>query len=84
LKYLCLLFLIRAAYKKGKKERPPFLPAPLQKKEEESPVPAELICPLCKDMLNDAVVIPCCGNSYCDECKYNPSLFIMFLQKSLM
>ena len=33
-------------------------------------VPAALQCPMCKKLLNDAVVIPCCGTSYCDECRY--------------
>lgn len=33
-------------------------------------VPDELICSLCRDLLTDAVMIPCCGNSFCDECEY--------------
>ncbi len=33
-------------------------------------VPKELQCPMCKKLLHDAVVIPCCGTSYCDECKF--------------
>lgn len=36
----------------------------------ETAVPDELICSLCRDLLTDAVMIPCCGNSFCDECKY--------------
>ncbi|XP_072298720.1 uncharacterized protein [Eucyclogobius newberryi] len=32
------------------------------------PIPDELMCLICKDLLDDAVVIPCCGNSYCDDC----------------
>ena len=32
-------------------------------------VPAELQCPMCKNLLSDAVLIPCCGTSYCDDCK---------------
>ena len=54
----------------GKKEKPPFLPDLDDDKddEEDEPVPDELICLLCKEMMEDAVVIPCCGNSYCDEC----------------
>ncbi|KAG7302657.1 hypothetical protein JYU34_012608 [Plutella xylostella] len=31
-------------------------------------IPDELICSLCRDLLTDAVMIPCCGNSFCDEC----------------
>ena len=33
-------------------------------------VPAALQCPMCKKLFNDAVLVPCCGTSYCDECKY--------------
>ena len=62
-------FYHRQAFKKGKKERPPFLPALPEEKREDVSVPSELTCLLCKDLLTDAVVIPCCGNSYCDECK---------------
>ncbi|XP_073350339.1 uncharacterized protein [Pagrus major] len=57
------------AYAIGKKEKPPFV---LQEKpepeDEEDPVPNELLCLICHDLLSDAVVIPCCGNSYCDDC----------------
>eukprot|EP00794_Sanderia_malayensis_P008958 gene8957-9912_t len=34
-------------------------------------VPKELQCPMCKKLFHDAVVIPCCGTSYCDECIRN-------------
>lgn len=38
----------------------------------EPNIPDELICSLCRDLLTDAVMIPCCGNSFCDECEtYN-------------
>ncbi|CAB1452202.1 unnamed protein product [Pleuronectes platessa] len=57
------------AYARGKKERPPFVPHDDSSPEEEAnPIPSELLCPICKDLLTDAVVIPCCGNSYCDDC----------------
>ncbi|XP_064632657.1 E3 ubiquitin-protein ligase RBBP6-like [Lineus longissimus] len=59
------------AYQKGKVERPPFAPrkkSPPRKPKPEEKIPTELLCQLCNDILNDAVVIPCCGNSYCDEC----------------
>ena len=39
----------------------------------EVEVPEELICKLCKELFKDAVVIPCCGDSFCDECKYGVS-----------
>ncbi|KAJ7305937.1 hypothetical protein JRQ81_010303 [Phrynocephalus forsythii] len=57
------------AYAIGKKEKPPFLPEePSSSSSEEDPIPDELLCLICKDIMTDAVVIPCCGNSYCDEC----------------
>lgn len=39
---------------------------PMEKKQE---VPDDLICSICKDLFTDAVMIPCCGSSFCDECK---------------
>uniref|UniRef100_K3X144 Uncharacterized protein n=1 Tax=Globisporangium ultimum (strain ATCC 200006 / CBS 805.95 / DAOM BR144) TaxID=431595 RepID=K3X144_GLOUD len=30
--------------------------------------PDHLACPLCKRLMNDAVLIPCCQESACDEC----------------
>lgn len=60
----------REAYAQGKKERPPFVPRDQSASEDESdPIPDELLCPICNDLMSDAVVIPCCGNSYCDDCK---------------
>ncbi|KAM4717525.1 uncharacterized protein FYW61_017593 isoform 2-T2 [Anableps anableps] len=57
------------AYAVGKKEKPPFIPQEQPKCEEkEEPIPDELLCLICHDLLTDAVVIPCCGNSYCDDC----------------
>lgn len=55
------------AYKEGKKERPPFSqdPDPVVEKPE---IPDDLLCNICKDLMTDAVMIPCCGNSFCDEC----------------
>uniref|UniRef100_A0A3Q1BUV3 Retinoblastoma binding protein 6 n=1 Tax=Amphiprion ocellaris TaxID=80972 RepID=A0A3Q1BUV3_AMPOC len=57
------------AYAIGKKEKPPFIPQEQSKSEDEDdPIPEELLCLICGDLLSDAVVIPCCGNSYCDDC----------------
>lgn len=57
------------AYAIGKKERPPFLPEePSSSSEKDEPIPDELLCPICKDIVTDAAIIPCCANSYCDEC----------------
>ena len=33
-----------------------------------SSLPAELLCPLCHTLYQQAVVMPCCFASYCDEC----------------
>lgn len=62
------MFICSQAYKEGKKERPPFQqePEPVVEKPE---IPEDLLCSVCKDLLTDAVMIPCCGNSFCDECK---------------
>ena len=61
----------RNAYKIGKKEQPPFLPqAKMEPQQPQQPkIPQGLQCPLCKELLRDAVVTPCCGNSFCDECE---------------
>ena len=59
------------AYAIGKKEKPPFLPeepSSSSSSEEVDPVPDEFLCLICKDTMTDAAIIPCCGNSYCDEC----------------
>lgn len=41
-------------------------PAPVPAPKVE--IPDDLICSICQDLLADAVMIPCCGNSFCDEC----------------
>ncbi|XP_055556017.1 E3 ubiquitin-protein ligase RBBP6-like, partial [Falco cherrug] len=56
------------AYAREKKEKPPFLPEEPSSSSADRPVPNELLCPICKDPVTDAALIPCCGASYCDEC----------------
>lgn len=34
-------------------------------------IPDDLVCPLCNDLLTDALLVPCCANSYCDDCIRN-------------
>uniref|UniRef100_A0A6B2FXK4 E3 ubiquitin-protein ligase RBBP6 (Trinotate prediction) n=1 Tax=Myxobolus squamalis TaxID=59785 RepID=A0A6B2FXK4_MYXSQ len=36
--------------------------------QEEEIFPDFLCCPLCSNVLDNAVLIPCCGSSYCDHC----------------
>ncbi|KAL3274173.1 hypothetical protein HHI36_015587 [Cryptolaemus montrouzieri] len=46
-----------------------FKPVPAPVIQEQKPdIPEDLICSICSDLLADAVMIPCCGNSFCDEC----------------
>ncbi|KAF5302547.1 hypothetical protein FQR65_LT00919 [Abscondita terminalis] len=40
----------------------------LDHKAKTPEIPEDLLCSLCSDLLTDAVMIPCCGDSYCDEC----------------
>lgn len=68
--YVCLLFIIfihseayLASENAGAADTPANAPA-----APETNIPDELICSLCRDLLTDAVMIPCCGNSFCDEC----------------
>ncbi len=74
-KVLCMnhvFGLCSDAYAIGKKEKPPFSPQnnPSSPSSSSSdPVPAVLLCLICKDLLTDAVMIPCCRSSYCDECE---------------
>ena len=34
-------------------------------------IPSELLCPICHELLTDAVMMPCCAGSACDECARN-------------
>ena len=36
---------------------------------KEENIPPELICSICNELVKEAVIIPCCGESFCDECK---------------
>ncbi|CAD5205764.1 unnamed protein product [Bursaphelenchus okinawaensis] len=35
---------------------------------EEDPIPEELQCPMCKELLKEAVLTICCGQSFCMAC----------------
>ncbi|VDP26653.1 unnamed protein product [Schistosoma margrebowiei] len=59
----------KEAYAQGKKdkrpfsveENPPYVP------QERNP-PKQLVCPLCNKLFSDAVLVSCCGTTYCNEC----------------
>lgn len=36
--------------------------------EQKKEIPEDLLCSICKNIFKDAVMIPCCGSSFCDEC----------------
>lgn len=57
---------IEAGHTGAQIPEPPNTPPAIEKKQE---VPEDLICSICKDLFTDAVMIPCCGSSFCDECK---------------
>ncbi|KRY76526.1 E3 ubiquitin-protein ligase RBBP6, partial [Trichinella pseudospiralis] len=66
--------LHKNAFLIGKKEKPfiseeddESLRKPAEASEKEA-LPTELLCSLCDNILKDAVVIPCCGFSFCDQC----------------
>lgn len=40
----------------------------MQKVEDKREPPEDLLCTICKGIVRDAVMIPCCGSSFCDEC----------------
>ena len=57
------------AYRHEKKERPPFQAESPPPEVAKPVIPAELLCAICHDLLSDAVLIPCCGDSFCDDCE---------------
>lgn len=42
-------------------------PEPFMEKPE---IPKDLLCNICKDLLTDAITMPCCATSFCIQCKY--------------
>ncbi|KAM6395600.1 E3 ubiquitin-protein ligase RBBP6-like [Rhynochetos jubatus] len=56
------------AYARGKKEKPLFSAEEPSSSSLKDPVPEELLCLICRDIMTDAAIIPCCGNSFCDYC----------------
>jgi len=56
-------------------------------KVEKVVIPEDLLCSLCSDLLTDAIMMPCCGTSFCDECKkifvFNMLKLIIYIYVSL-
>ena len=65
--------LFSMPYVEVMKQHPPFVLGEVgsESKEEEEDwhIPSELMCPLCKDLVAEAIIMPCCGNSYCKQCE---------------
>lgn len=55
-----------AAAESASQTAEPVLPPVIAPKKQD--IPDDLICSICKDLFTDAVMIPCCGSSFCDEC----------------
>ena len=66
--------LCRAAFEKEIEGLPTTRPV--------SDLPPELRCPLCKEVMKDAVLTSkCCFRSFCDKCKFHsPCMLISVLQ----
>ncbi|NWU80332.1 RBBP6 ligase, partial [Onychorhynchus coronatus] len=60
------------AYAREKKKKPPILQeeptCSSSSSSSPAPIPDELLHPICREIMTDAAVIPCCGRSYCDDC----------------
>ncbi|XP_037807023.1 E3 ubiquitin-protein ligase RBBP6 isoform X2 [Lucilia sericata] len=41
---------------------------PVVEEDKKQEIPEDLICGICNDLFVDAVMIPCCGSSFCDDC----------------
>jgi len=61
----------KQAYSEKKVEKNPWLIEDEKPVVSKALVPTELLCPICKDLLKDAVMMPCCAGSACDECARN-------------
>lgn len=48
----------------------PAQPVVAAEPEPAEEVPEDLVCNICKDLFTDAVMIPCCGGTFCDECRF--------------
>ncbi|NXM28796.1 RBBP6 ligase, partial [Oxyruncus cristatus] len=56
------------AYARERKEKPPLLQEEPTSSSSPAPIPDELLRLICREIMTDAAVIPCCGRSHCDGC----------------
>jgi hypothetical protein len=42
---------------------------PIRAETSGREVPPALKCPICLQLIRDAVAVPCCGTAFCDSCK---------------
>lgn len=73
----------REGHKLERKEHPPFLAWMQPEPKVTSSVPDELVCVLCKLLMVNAAIVPCCGYSFCDSCEFLRSLSVKQRQRSL-
>lgn len=55
----------------------------VQQESEEQQKPSELSCMICSKLMTEAMLISCCGKSFCKECTYT-FVFIMFIFSLLL
>ena len=77
------------AFLQGKRESDPFLQKNSSSEQSPTQTPTEkfggvnveelheLVCPICENLFNAAVVTPCCGHSFCEICTF----FIAFAKQ---
>uniref|UniRef100_A0A663M7X3 CCHC-type domain-containing protein n=1 Tax=Athene cunicularia TaxID=194338 RepID=A0A663M7X3_ATHCN len=62
---------VKEAYARGKKEKPPFLPeepsSSSLSSSSDDPIPGELLCFICKEIMAEAIVIPCIRGASLDS-----------------
>jgi hypothetical protein len=61
--------LHRATSKFDTNQHQPKRPArAMEAQKEQIPTPTELVCPICSELLRDAVSTTCCRSRFCVEC----------------
>ena len=45
-------------------------------------LPPEMKCPICKQLMVDASLNPCCGQSFCDDCKFSLASYCSLVDRT--